>query len=247
MVGIGPNRLTTAPLALKAHALLVLLAAFMVWDRHRPYSWVGIVLVAIVLWPLLRGSRLIWWVQVAAVVVALGRVYETQTHVSGIGVDLSTFVDGELLGALAVVLAVAGVLLFLPSVRSDLDRDPRLGRIGLVVGVVLIASFPTMGLAVDNRLPSTYQLGEIAGGTFLGSDPAHGIAYFATRRQTETCLVAVATHMHRPECHDADSLRWNQLGDNTVTADACVPRHFEVPPSVERRFCRMALVTPSRV
>ena len=238
MVGIGPNRLTTAPLALKAHALLVLLAAFMVWDRHRPSSWVGIVFVAIVLWPLLRGSRLIWWVQVVAIVAALGSAYETQTHVSRAGIDLSTFVDAELLGALAVVLAVAGVLLFLPSVRSNLDRDPRLGRVGLVVGVVVIASFPTMGLAVENRLPSTYQLEEIAGGTFLGNDPARGIAYYATRRHAETCLVAVATHMHRPECHDADSLRWNKLRDDTVTADACVPRHFSVPASVERRFCR---------
>jgi hypothetical protein len=238
-VGIGPNRSAATPRALKAHAALVLLAALIVWDRHRPGSWVGLVLVAIVTMGLLSRSLLMWWVQVVAVGFALSSVYETHIQVSGAGVDLSTFVDPSRLLALTVLLAVAGALLFLPSVRRSRERDPRLGRTGLVVGVLVIASFPAMGLAVENRLPSTYGLGEVAGGSFLGNDPDRGITYYATWRKAGTCLVALATHMTRTECQNARSLHWNKLTFRNITRDACIPPDFEVPAVVEDRFCRL--------
>lgn len=244
---IGANRFTNAPLALKVHASLVLLAAILVWDRHRPGSWAGIALVAIVLWPLLNGSHLVWWVEVVAVAYALATVLGVRRELATSPVELSPFVDAPLLAVLAAILGAALLLLFLPSVRSYRVRDRKLRSLGSVVGVVLISAFPASALGVNARIPSTAIALPAWGGTLIGENPARGIAFYAVERGHDVCLVAVATHGGVAGCHGRTVLERRA----EAVPDACVPYHitqprgaFAVPPAVEKRFCLLVLEGP---
>lgn len=186
------TRLTAPPLALKVHAALVLTASFIVRDSGRGGSWFGPVAVVVLLWPLLRGSRFVWWVQLLGlgiVLVAAGGAYGK--IVDGppgfdVFVDLPTYV------AATTAVGAAWLLLLLPSVRRYCSEHPRRSAFVFVIGVYLLASFPAMAVGLDSRVPSPLQVEQTQGAVFVGGAGDAPIAFYVADRRHRTCLVALA-------------------------------------------------------
>lgn len=147
-------RLTEAPLALRAHALLVLLAAVLIGAGHG-FLWFSIVFVAIVQWWLLGGSRLTWWIEAAGVGLSLAGLWNAWGLVTH-DAELAAFVSATTIALAAVLLATAWVLLLAPAARAHCEYSPRspLGALGLALAVVFGGPFTAGALSVEPRLPN---------------------------------------------------------------------------------------------
>jgi hypothetical protein len=179
-------RLSAPPLALKIHAALVAAAAVAIVDPERSGWWAGPAFVVIVLWPLLRGSRLVWWVQVVAVFSAAAQALDARDRVRHGSDGLGVFFDESTLLLLAATLTLAWVLLLLPSVRRYCRDDPRAprGSIWLAVAVLTLTGFPTMALGVDSWMPAAQNATR---GVFVGGNREHRVAFYVEERSGEVC------------------------------------------------------------
>ncbi|HEV2755396.1 MAG TPA: hypothetical protein VG318_06430 [Actinomycetota bacterium] len=200
------TRLTAPPTALKVHAALVLATAFAVADAERGGWWAGPIIVGIILWPLMRGSRLIWWVQLIAVAGACMQAVTVRGRVVAAGDGTAMFVDETTLLVLATALASACALLLLPPVRRYCRDDPRSSRsaLGLVVAVGMLASFPTMALGIESWLPSDELIAN--SGVFVGGDPEKRVAFYVQPEGRDVCLSIVSMDGSGEGCQERQGL-----------------------------------------
>jgi hypothetical protein len=195
------TRLAAPPLALKIHALLVLAAAFLVTDPREPWWWARAAVVLILLWPLLRGSRFVWWVQIVGLTFALlGAVTSYRQVIDGLP-GMSVFVDVTTFVALTAAIALAWGLLLLPDVRGYCSTDPvRRNAFVFALGVSILSSFPAAALGVTARLPSRGMLEDTSGAVFVGSDERGPVAFYVGERGGRVCLVVLQPQSSSRSC-----------------------------------------------
>ena len=228
VVGTIIERLTAPPLALKVHGALLLVVSLILADTGRGAWWFGPVSVAILLWPLLRGSRFVWWVHVLGlgfVLAGAGGAYDKVVHGPpgfDVFLDLPTYV------AATVSIGIAWLLLFVPSVRAFCNEYPRRNAFIFAVGVYLLASVPAIALGLDSRVPSPWRVEETRGAIFVGSAEQGPVAFYVADRRQRVCLIGLAaTYTSRSCMHKSHLLRYpSQMHVDDVLAGV-VPREVE--------------------
>ena len=222
------TRLTAPPVALGIHAVLVLTAAAVLADTSRPWWWAGPVAVVILLWPLLRGSRLLWWVQLVGLgFVVAGALTAYRTVVDG-PPGYSVFIRPPEYIFVTAALVAAWLLLLLPAVRAYCRADPvRRNAIVFALVVWLVSGLPSLAFSV--RLPSDDILERTPGAVFVGGDPREPVAFYVGERDSRICLVALAPRSSSRSCtkgpgHLLENPAPIHLGDALVDV---VPKEIE--------------------
>ncbi len=229
------TRLTAPPLALKVHAGLVLAAAFILADTNRPWWWATVAIVAILLWPLLRGSRFVWWVHLVGIGFVLFGALRAYFMVLDGPPGYEVFI-GLRFVVVVTALVPAWLLLLHPAVRAYCRTDPvRRNAVVFALGVWLLSGFPSLAFGV--HVPSDDVLERTPGAVFVGGDRRGPVAFYVSERGSRICLVALAPMSTSRSCiKGSDQLL--EYPSPVHAADALVD---VVPEEIER----VEIVMPS--
>jgi hypothetical protein len=228
LLGTIIERFSAPPLALKVHGALMFAASLVLADTGRGGWWFGPASVAILLWPLLRGSRFVWWVHLLGlgfVLAGAGGAYGKVVHGPpgfDVFLDLPTYV------ATTLAIGTAWLLLFVPSVRAFCNEYPRRNAFIFAVGVYLLASVPAIALGLDSRVPSPWKVDETRGAIFVGSAEQGPVALYVADRRDRVCLIGLAPSHTSRSCTAKSHLLRNpsSLHVDDVLAGV-VPREVE--------------------
>lgn len=195
------------PRALQAHALLVLVASFVYAHGQPGYWWSGPVLVALVLWPLLRGSRFAWWVGIIAISASVVGLASAWAEVSDPTSGASVFLAPTTVIAVGTMLVAAWLLLTLPRVREFCGQvaGPS-NAVGFGLGVLLISQLSAMAFSPEARLPTTRMYEDTSKGKFVGADEEHRIAFYVDREPGMVCLVTIEPQSASRSCERRSDL-----------------------------------------
>jgi hypothetical protein len=221
------ERLTAPPLALKVHAALVLAAGVLVSTADvRGWAWTRIAILAIVLWPLLRGSRLVWWVQLIALLSALWSLYSVYRQTIEALPGLSTFVDERALLIAGLLLGAAVTTLLLPQTRKYAREEPGTLRNALAFGfaALILASFPASALGIDAGIPHWRSLDYARRGTFLGADPRGPVAFYGDREGELLCLITIEPHSTGRSCSGSGGFRKPGVSRSEDLLEGLIPK-----------------------
>lgn len=195
-------RLTEAPLALKAHALVVLLAWSLIGGGYGAL-WFSILVLAIVQWSLLGGSRLTWWIEAAGVGISLAGLWGAWGFVTQ-DAELSAFVSTTTIALAALLLATALALLLTPAARNHCDYSTRspLGAFGLALAAVFVGPFTAMALSVEPRLPSRGEaLERIPNRVYVGTDHGAPSVFYVGGLSDKRCVVILEPRSSSGSCY----------------------------------------------
>lgn len=216
------------PLTLKLYALLVLGAGALAPGYDGGMWWAGMVLVGLgALWVLL-GSRFGWWVQAFAVASALAGVWGVWRSYGDEMQAARVFVPPVTLAALTVILVAAAILLVAPATRSyctDRSGGSRSG-LGIVLGAMLVASFPAVGLSVESRLPSDGVYESTPNPVFVGYDPKAPSAFFVGGSGERYCVVILEPRSRSRSCRHGLEPAYSDARTGNVMV-WMLPKHVE--------------------
>ncbi|HYO61689.1 MAG TPA: hypothetical protein VEU29_07305 [Actinomycetota bacterium] len=194
-------RVMGSPLALRAHALLVLATATMLGGGEWPRAFY-IFVVVIVMWGLLGGERVAWWIELSGVAFALAGLWGAWQRVIGIE-GLSAFVSPTVIALSGALLFAAGVLLLTPVVRRHCDVTPRapLGAVGLALAAVFVGPFQAMALGVEGRLPTRSNSLTTPNLVHVGTDPGAPSVFYVGGHSRDVCIVVLEPRSSSRSCH----------------------------------------------